>query len=141
MSMRKLISLPLIALALGTTACGSDDGRPGGQEREDQATVATFVRNACDGKVSQIISLDHEGHGRTSGFLALCADSSVEVVDDDGGRANDSEQQDKSSVEAGISSQCDGKVRSVTALQHEGHGRTSGFMLLCADGTPIAIDR
>jgi hypothetical protein len=124
----------LFAAAVLAAGCG-DDRQPGKKERDDAASVNRELRGACNGaRVRAITAVGHGSYGRTSGFLVLCADGTVEAFDKDGGNPGDTEREDAISVAQNIKRLCGPRgADAVTALGHGSYGRTSGYLIRCVD--------
>lgn len=132
-------ALVLCLMAL-TTGCGGDGSLPGGDERQDREHVIAEIRDGCPERIEAVVAVDFAGYGKTSGFLLVCEDDSVVAIDDDGGEGGDNERMAARALEDGLA-RCERGWRSVTALDHAGYGKTSGLLLLCDDGSVVAIGK
>jgi hypothetical protein len=76
--MKKLI--PLVVLALGLTACGSEDGAP--KNTKATSNVAALVELCPDNRLRSFSVVTDGVHGAPSSWVAVCMDGSVVEVDD-----------------------------------------------------------
>ena len=141
--MRRVALLASLVAATATSACGGgNDTAPGDEERKSAAGVSTrTLEESCRDRVIGIVAVGHASYGKTSGFLVLCDDGRVDAVGRDGGNGGDQERLDAVTVEDGLAEHCDSKPQSVTSLGHGSYGRTSGFLLHCANGRVVPIGR
>lgn len=131
----KILSAIAIVGALSLAGCG-DDGpeiAPNQNESNDAFALNKIIKTGCNGKgVTDVTTVTHEGYGRTSGFVALCKSKQIVAYGIDGQRAGKEETRDASSLKLGINAVCDDAgADRIMAVDHEGYGRTSGFLVRC----------